>query len=103
MTFTSFVDAGGIPDEFSFAILDGTGVEIPTLGPADSLASIDLLSDGPLVSVYAGDGNRPPVGGGPVIALNAPSASSPVPEPKSIGLALVGLTVIAASRRPRRP
>src|SRR5947209_6545178 len=32
VTSTTNVDTGGVPDEFSFAILDDTGVEIPTQG-----------------------------------------------------------------------
>ena len=80
---TTFLDSGDTPDQFSFAILDNTGTEIPTtalgiLG-SDVLVSIDIVpslasSAGvrglssaigvARVQVFATDATRTPIGGG---------------------------------------
>lgn len=42
LLLTTNVDGGGTPDQFSFAILQGSGSEIPTQGPGDVLLSVDI-------------------------------------------------------------
>lgn len=84
------------PDEFSFAILDRTGAEIPTGGlvavGADVLLLIDLDSAESGDADVRGDGSRSPVGGDGPVGLGAPTVT-PVPEPGSWGL--LGLGVVA--------
>lgn len=100
-------------DGFSFAILDSTGTEIPTLGffdiGSDVLLSVDLDGAGtPTVLTYPTDDTFPPAGGTTPIVMDAPSVTPEdavcVPEPGWSAL-LGGLLVSAAvlvRRRPRR-
>jgi hypothetical protein len=106
LTLTTNTDAGGVPDEFSFAILDNSGVEIPTVASFyDVLLQIDINSANPLVQTYGTDPNRIPTAGGSSIDITAPAANEvAVPEPASwmmliIGLGAIGVTRIRACRR----
>ncbi len=80
-------------DGFSFAILDNTGTEIPTLGffdiGSDVLLSVDLTGGGtPTIITYPTDDSVPPAGGTTPIVMDAPvvtqtEAVCGVPEPGS--------------------
>ncbi len=89
------------PDEFTFAIFDGTGDEIPTTNPNFSFLDLDLPADGSgpnLIlsgsSGYSVDIEAPTVqsGGG---------GTSPVPEPSSWSL-FGGAVLIFLALRTRR-
>jgi hypothetical protein len=99
---TSNVDAGGVPDEFSFAILDSTGSEIPTLGTFDILLLADIDSSQPTLYGFASDPSRGTVATGESIDLEAPVITSPtsqVPEPSFLLLLASGLSILALRRR----
>ncbi len=95
VTLTNNADASGTPDEFTFAILDNTGIELPTLGLADVGADVFLLTDltgDPLtLQTFASDDSQAPAGGGNPLAIAAPTATA-VPEPGNVAL-LASLTV----------
>jgi hypothetical protein len=75
LTMTANEDTGGIPDLFSFAILDNTGSAIPTDGPANALLVADLQAG--TVQTFSGIGDFAGVSALSVVA---------VPEPGSVGL-----------------
>lgn len=99
-------------DGFSFAILDNTGTEIPTLGffdiGSDVLLSMDLDGSGaPHILTYATDDSVPPAGGTTPITMDAPVVTIPtntVPEPGTWaflgGIVAPGLLLL--HRRARR-
>jgi hypothetical protein len=86
LNLTENVDAGGIPDSFSFAILDGSGFNIPTTGFGDSLFQVDLNPSSQAPNISGATGSY--LG---VVA---------VPEPSSafLGLAALGLGLIRRRR-----
>ena len=101
VALTTVIDFGPQPDQFSFAILDCSGVEIPTTGPADALLAVDIDSASPAVRSYGGDVGRSPACGGPPIPLKTPQV---VPLPASgilFGLGLFGLGAYGMKRMPR--
>jgi hypothetical protein len=102
LSLSTNTDAGGVPDEFSLAILDSSGVEIPTLGPANALLIIDINSPVPAISTFPTDATQIPNAGGQPIDMAAPSVSSAAPEPASWGLLATGLTAIMMAARSRR-
>jgi hypothetical protein len=97
------IDGGGTPDQFSFAILDKTGTELPTLAPGffDVFVQIDIDSANLLVRTFGADTNRIPAGGGSAINIAASVATPAVPEPSTILLfpgSLVALLVWKRSK-----
>ncbi len=92
----------GSPDEFSLAILDSSGFEIPTFGPGNALVVIDIFSGTTVVSAFATDPSQPPPGGGPPINIAAPqvSAVSSVPEPGTLALLSSALVAVVRRKRP---
>jgi hypothetical protein len=86
LSLSTNMDSGGTPDQFSFAILDKTGAELPTLAPGffDVFVQIDIDSASPIVRTFGTDTSRTPAGGGPAINIAAPVAASAVPEPGTI-------------------
>lgn len=93
--------AGGTPDQFSFAILDSNGFEIPTSDPlfTNTLIRIDLDSANPTVQSFVPDPQSFPGATAPVIAFGQPNGN-PVPLPPALLLALpLGLLVVNAARR----
>lgn len=105
LALTTNVDAGGTPDEFSLSIVDSSGFEIPTFGPANALLIIDIDSATPTVSTFSTDTSQSPNAGGPPINIGAPQIGpvvSSVPEPSSLSLLAIGLAavVVAAGRGP---
>ena len=100
LSLTTNVDAGGTPDQFSMAILDSSGAQLPTLSFFDVFVEIDLDSANPAIQTFASDPTRNTVAGGAPVNLAAPgfTASSPVPEPGSIFLAGSALVILAVRR-----
>jgi MYXO-CTERM domain-containing protein len=92
LSLTTNVDGGGTPDLFSFAILDGALMNLPTesLG-SDSFLEINLDSVSPSVATFASID-------GLIIAT-----ATPVPEASSYGFGAAGLLALAGlARRYRR-
>lgn len=95
------IDLGPQPDQFTFAILDCTGVEIPTTGPGDPLLAVDIDSATPTVRTFGGDASRSPGCGGPPIPLETPTV---VPAPAAFGLLGIGfISLLGYSKRRPRP
>jgi hypothetical protein len=82
VSLTTAVDSGGTPDQFSFAILDKDGTEIPTLGLGDAFFSVNINSANPAPLAFGTDLTRTAIDvASPTIAV--------VPEPGSYaGVAL---------------
>jgi hypothetical protein len=95
------VDAGGTPDQFSLAILDSSGAQVPALSFFDVFVEIDLDSTNPTIQTFASDPSRNTVAGGAPINLAEPTftSGSPTPEPGSIFLAGCALVTMALRRR----
>jgi hypothetical protein len=93
LSLSTNVDSGGTPDEFSLAILDHTGSEIPTKSLFDVFVQIDIDSTNPLIHTFATDVSRKPAGGGGPIDIAAPTVTpvNSVPEPSMLWLMLSGL------------
>jgi len=101
LQFTNNVDPGGTPDEFSFAILDSSGFEIPTLNFANALMIIDIDSASPVVQTFGTDPSATPFGGGGPIDMGPPT----IPEPNSgilLSSALALLALVCRCGRPAR-
>jgi hypothetical protein len=95
---TTNADPGGTPDEFSFAILDSSGFEIPTTGPASEFVGIAIDSDRPVPLAY---GTAP----GAAFTVPQPSVvgiSAAVPEPGSAGTAAGAALLLLAMHGRRR-
>lgn len=104
--FTTNNTAAQTPDLITFAILDHTLSELPTLDPGltNTFLSITLDSDSPAVLTFASDSSIAPQAGGSALSLPAPVAepSGPlnaVPEPSSLCLLATLLLLLPASRR----
>jgi hypothetical protein len=99
---TANVDAGGVPDEFSFGILDSSGFEIPANGPGDSLLLADINQATPVLYSYSSDTSRNAAAGAP-IALAAPvvtqQSSVGTPEPATVWLVGTAAALLFARRR----
>jgi len=94
VSLTTSVDAGGTPDRFSFALLDASGGEIPTVGIANEFLGVDLSSPNPTIESYYSDGSLTD------IVIGAPGVTV-VPEPQStLGVALLcGLGALSLAGR----
>jgi len=101
---TTNVDVGGVPDEFSFSILDNTGTEIPTLDSAgfDRILFADISSATPALLGFASDTSRNDAASGQPIGLSAPVITSPVPEPSALWLLACIFAIFAMQLRSRR-
>jgi hypothetical protein len=102
LSLTTNVDAGPQPDEFSFAILDNSGFEIPSLSPTGALLVTDINSSSPVIQTFATDSTTAPFGGGNPIAMDAPSVQpvqTVVPEPGSLVLTATLISLLAAAYR----
>jgi len=97
---TTNVDAGPQPDEFSFAILDRTGTELPTASSFfDVFVTIDIDSPtSPTVWTFGSDATRIPAGGGPPITIGAAQVQA-VPEPAAGLLLGCGLLLFSTLSR----
>lgn len=91
------------PDQFSFAILDSLGFEIPTQGFGPLLV-IDINAPAPVVQTFTTDPATPPLAGGDPIQMGPPEVQSPVPipEPGTVVLLATGLLVLLRWRRPAK-
>jgi hypothetical protein len=97
---TTSVDAGGTPDQFSFAIFNN-GEEIPTIGPADVLVSVYIDSGIPVVTAFSSDPSRTNISI-PVPAIRF--IGTQVPEPGVTSLIAAGILsgcILGRRRRAR--
>lgn len=109
LSFTLYLstnpDLSGTPDQFSFAILDNSGSELPSESYASSFfdvfAEIDIDSSRPLVRTFGSDTTRSPGGGGNPINLSAPKVSE-APEPGTPALSAIALAALALTCCRRR-
>ena len=98
LDLTSNDDAGGVPDRFTFFILDSSGVPLPTLSPAgDYFLGADLTSSGAAFDFWGSDPNRSLSTGDPV-SIGAPSVTSSVPEPSTVLLLAASLALLLFRR-----
>ena len=101
---TTAIDVGPQPDQFSFAILDCSLVEIPTTSPSNALVSVDLDSSSPTIQTFSGS----PSGflnctGGLGIALATPVVGV-VSDSPALLLVLAGVAaLVGATPRFIRP
>lgn len=87
VSVTNNMDAGGMPDQFSFSILDRSGQELPTQAGVPFfnpflVLTIDSLN--PTLQTFASDSSRSPGAGGTALTLTQPTVTSgpvSVPEP----------------------
>jgi hypothetical protein len=103
LSLTTNVDGGGTPDQFSFAILDSSGTEIPTQAGEflDFFLSVNIDSSNPTVQTFASDPTRTPVAGGGAITMDAPQIIpvTATPEPSSLSLICLIILLIAVWRK----
>ncbi len=87
-------------DEFTFAILDSSGIEIPTLDPGgrNVILLVDLDPDHPLLQTFGGDRSFTPTAGGDGIGFDAPSVEL-VPAPPSFFLAAMAIVLRLGSAK----
>jgi len=83
VSLTGNADAGSTPDEFSFAILNSSFVEIPTTGAANAFLIADINPQGITIQTFAG--------AQPYAGIGAPTVSSTVPEPGLLAMLGAGL------------
>lgn len=79
---TNLAPGANTPDQFSFALLDDQGNEVPTTSANGSFVSVNIDSSSPTVEAFGSD----PAAGGPTI----PMPEVVVPEPGSVAFLLVG-------------
>jgi len=97
ISLTTNVDAGGVPDEFTFAILDSSGAAIPTLGPFDTLLIADIDSSQPTPYTYGSDTTRGTLATGNPLQLPAPVITA-APEPSTLWFMASILALFVGSR-----
>jgi hypothetical protein len=97
LSLTTNLDAGGTPDQFTMAILDSSGAQLPTLSFFDVFVEIDVDTANPAIQTFASDPSRNTVAGGAPLNLSAPAftSASSVPEPGSIFLLGCALGIMA--------
>lgn len=88
---TTAVDAGGTPDQFSFAILDKDLVELGTTDPsgANTIITVNVDSANPTILQYQ---SSPPTFGTVTVST---------PEPASLGWVVLGAVSLLARRKER--
>ncbi len=94
---TNVPDSGGTPDLFTIALLDSSGNELPTTGPASEFVDLSLAGGAnPQVSTFS---SAP----GSAFSLAAPTVQSgspaPVPEPSSYWELLTALLALGFGRK----
>ncbi len=114
LTLTNNLDPNlnASPDQFSFAVLDSGGSELPTLGldavGSDVFLTTDITGQMPTLQTFSSDSSRSPQAGGPPILLEAPQVqdASPVPEVSTIipfvcGMIAIGWFLVLNRLQPR--
>ncbi len=104
VTLTTNVDVP-TPDQFSFSLLDRSGLPIPTTDPstADALLVVEVTSTTPTPRVFRTDTSRTFPGGESAFNFGPPVVTVMlVPEPSSLALMGIGLTAAGAALRPGR-
>ncbi len=97
VSLTTNVDPGPTPDQFSFAILDGTGAEIPTQAiGGEVFLRVNITADPPPIETFASDLARTS------IDLGSPSVGPCIPEPGAMMLSAVALLGFLGTARTRR-
>ncbi len=100
LTLSTQTRAKSFPDEFTFAVLDRTGAELPTKSFFDVFVDISV-TDNPNIQSFGADPNRTPAGGGPPLSIGPPTLQqpgSPAPEPRTLILIFGGgLTILIAN------
>ena len=91
LDLTTNVDTGGVPDEFSFFILDSSGNNITTADPGGSSVIADINSTTPTVTTFSGTGA--------FAGLSVTETSATVPEPGTLLLIASGLAGLVAFGR----
>lgn len=102
---TTSVFAGGVPDAFSFAILDSTGVELPTTGFSGAFVQLDLEGGEPLVQTFGSDPAQAPAAGGAPVSIAPPTVrlmAASAPEPGALALLAVAALPMAGCLRAAR-
>lgn len=112
LELTTNLQPAGVPDEFTFSILDSSGSELPTQSFFDVFVEVDINSTNPAVQTFASDPTQSPAAGGPPIDIAAPTATpsvSSVPAPSigrglpvllAVSGTLVGFKLLGRRRRP---
>jgi len=96
---TNNTDVGPNPDEFSFAILDRTGTELPTTSRFfDAFFTINNTSPNQTIGAFSSDPTRLPQAGGGPIRTGAAQVQA-IPEPGTIRLLSAGLLLLATWAR----
>ncbi len=93
VALTTQVDPGGTPDEFSFALIDGSGNLVTTTALGNALLVVDIDGAAPAIQAFAGTGDYAGLGApriGPI---------STIPEPGLPALLCAGVVVLAWRRR----
>ena len=102
LALSTNLDTGGVPDQFTFAILDHTGVELPTSASFfDVFVQLDIDSVNPLVQTFGTDTNRSPAAGGGPIDIVAPAATqvgAGMPEPGTGALLAITLSAMLGDK-----
>ena len=97
-------DTGGTPDQFSFAILDSSGFELPYLSVFNAALVINIQDASHDIEFAGTDPSASPFGGGDPILMDPPEVSSSVPEPASGLLIVLGsISILLSHRRSLRP
>ena len=101
LDLTTNVDDGGTPDQFTMAILDSSGSQIPTTSFFDVFVEIDIDSANPAILTSASDPSQDTVAGGAPIFLDAPAYTyvTSTPEPGTMFLAGCALVIAGMVRR----
>ena len=92
VNLSTLVDPGPQPDQYSFAILDCSLIEIPTTSPANALVAVDINQQ-LTIQTFRGDPNGVlGCNGAPGIPLPTPRIVS---EPGSLSLSLLGVLTVS--------
>jgi hypothetical protein len=103
LMYSTNVDPGPQPDEFTFFFVDGSGQAIPTSDPVigrNAVLLVDIDASATLFG-YGGSATDPPPNGGPPIPFGTPDLRA-CPEPGSLALIVSGIVGFLGHRRLRQ-